>query len=395
MGRNRRTLVMLAMPLMAFCHGCGPPRPAADSPDARQLIDQMVKLEEIGAIDPTPEEVAKAQQVARVGRPAVPPLLKVMKHPSQRVRSRAALALGLIGDPRAVDALAREAVDPKGQSEYCESRLQAVIALGRIADPRAVPALKQAFTDDNRRFVRRAAARALARIGGSGLDVLKGSGNRREAAEGLAEMGERAIPLLAPLLKDEDDTVQRDAACSLCEIGTPQAVSAVLARPSAEWLVWFSAPLRAPEPLHTTVARALGRAGCAVTTAGLANAARDRNPDIRHLAAWALAQTDPESRALRTFEDPGKYWDHLRGESAVPIDPAAIPPLRALLADRDERVRRQAAFGLARSGDPAAIPVLKAAAGGGDKELAQAAADALEGIENARRPAASQPACQP
>ncbi|MFW5748549.1 MAG: HEAT repeat domain-containing protein [Chloroflexota bacterium] len=75
------------------------------------------------------------------------------------MRSRAALMLGKLGDPRAVDPLIR-ALDAPGH----QTPLNAAEALGKLGDPRAIePLLMLAASGRDR--TREAALRALERIG--------------------------------------------------------------------------------------------------------------------------------------------------------------------------------------------------------------------------------------
>ncbi|MFN2108401.1 MAG: HEAT repeat domain-containing protein [Anaerolineae bacterium] len=115
-----------------------------------------------------------ATALSKAGEPALQPLLEMLDHEQHPVRQMAALALGDIGDPRAVADLvkrlgdpqeavrqaiahslgkigAKEAVEPLLQSLEDEServRNAAVKALGLIGDPRALPALMRVMDED-------------------------------------------------------------------------------------------------------------------------------------------------------------------------------------------------------------------------------------------------------
>lgn len=75
------------------------------------------------------------------------------------VRAFAALALGRLGSPKAIDALSRLAEDEDGVVRW-----HAVVALGDVGDPRAAPVLLKRLADPIP-FVRGHAAIALAEIG--------------------------------------------------------------------------------------------------------------------------------------------------------------------------------------------------------------------------------------
>jgi HEAT repeat protein len=74
------------------------------------------------------------------------------------VRGRAALMLGKLGDPRAVDPLIR-ALDAPGH----QTPLYAAEALGKLGDPRAIEALRQ-LAVNGRDKVRAAALAALEKL---------------------------------------------------------------------------------------------------------------------------------------------------------------------------------------------------------------------------------------
>ncbi|MBA7684037.1 hypothetical protein ES703_92426 [subsurface metagenome] len=88
----------------------------------------------------------------------------------------AAIALGIIGDSRAVEPL----IEYLEHSEDDHLRCDIVTALGRIGDKKATPALIEALLNDSYRHTRCEAARALGEIG-----------------------DKRAIPALEKALKDE------------------------------------------------------------------------------------------------------------------------------------------------------------------------------------------------
>ncbi len=136
--------------------------------------------------------------LGNIGDPgAVEPLIKALDDEDSFVRDFAARALGSIGDPRAVDPLIRAlrdasvlvrrsaakalesidnpvAVEPLIQSLDDESvlvRRSAAAALGSVADPRGTEPLVESLGDENI-AVRDAAAQALAEIGDAGIPVL-------------------------------------------------------------------------------------------------------------------------------------------------------------------------------------------------------------------------------
>lgn len=118
--------------------------------------------------------------------------------PDDNVRWRAAIALGVIGDPRAVPFLRKLVRDAKPFV-----RVKAVSALGHMEAFQALPDLAVAIGDPHF-HVRRAAALALGRVG------------RREA-----------IPALQRALHDPRPTVRANAVIGLGYIGRASGLKAV------------------------------------------------------------------------------------------------------------------------------------------------------------------------
>jgi HEAT repeat protein len=77
------------------------------------------------------ERQAAREQLAKIGRPAVPALLKALRMPNDHVRWEAARALGEIADPRAAPALVRTLEDEKAAVRWLAAT--ALITLGRNA----------------------------------------------------------------------------------------------------------------------------------------------------------------------------------------------------------------------------------------------------------------------
>jgi HEAT repeat protein len=95
------------------------------------------------------------------GEEAVRALIMAVKndHEDLIVRGRAALMLGKIGDPRAVQPLI-QALDAPG----LQTPLYAAQALGKLGDPRAVQPLLNLISSGNEK-VREAALESLKRLG--------------------------------------------------------------------------------------------------------------------------------------------------------------------------------------------------------------------------------------
>ena len=106
---------------------------------------------------------AAAPPAAAAGAPAPPQaqLVAYLDDPSSRIRRRAALALGRVGLPDAVEPLARRLEATETEPEV---RLMAAFALGLIGDPAAAAPLRLALEDPSPK-VRGRAAEALGRLG--------------------------------------------------------------------------------------------------------------------------------------------------------------------------------------------------------------------------------------
>jgi HEAT repeat protein len=196
--------------------------------------------------DPRPE--AAMQELVRIGKPAVKPLIVVLNDPDSWRRGEAADVLGEIGDPRAITPLlsvlgtdridsvraaaaralghipgrrttalllqALNAMDPA-------VRREAALALGRRKAREAIAPLTQRFGDrgwDGRlpmETVGEAAATAIAGYGETGYNLLlkaltsPTSRVRRDAIHGLASRKDtRVIPVFISLLQDPDYDVR-------------------------------------------------------------------------------------------------------------------------------------------------------------------------------------------
>jgi HEAT repeat protein len=121
-------------------------------------------------------------------------------------------------------------IDALRHKKDWQVRRDAAIALGRIGDAKAIQALEHALVDEQN-HVRAAAVRALATMDGIDFDILKyflhddSELVRWEAARALGRIGdERAVEPLLEALQDERTYVRRGAAWALGEIGDARAV---------------------------------------------------------------------------------------------------------------------------------------------------------------------------
>jgi len=148
-------LLALAVGLFAECPPAGAKSPAPSAADASSPEALCLLL----ASDDAGVRTEAAQALARLGRPAVPHLLWAFRGGRPDVQEAAAPALGAIGDPAAVPALA----EALARSPYVAVRWQATQALAQIGGADAEQALLGALRDRDR-TVRLAAVEALGRI---------------------------------------------------------------------------------------------------------------------------------------------------------------------------------------------------------------------------------------
>jgi len=120
--------------------------------------------------------------LVKIGEPAVPSCITLLRDDEWRVRYRAAEALGFIGDGEAYAPLTAALGDEKDHVRYMAAK-----GLGLLGDPRAVECLQGVQRDENE-FVRRSAATSLGKIGGA--DALRAL---RLALEDEADSGVREV----------------------------------------------------------------------------------------------------------------------------------------------------------------------------------------------------------
>jgi HEAT repeat protein len=194
------------------------------------LIDRLCSLKVLWS---RPGRRAVENELAALGPAAVPELLEALRPTLKRMlltvatgrdpACHAAWALGRIGDPRAVEPLAR--IMRGGQSQIARA---AADGLGLLGDRRAVPHLvrllhgRRPDSLDERYF---AAARALARLAGADeVDTLSRALytiSRSTTADSLEKLKTAA---------------QRGIVACLRDIGDPRAVRCLLARGNTQFV---------------------------------------------------------------------------------------------------------------------------------------------------------------
>jgi HEAT repeat protein len=193
-----------------------------------------------------------AESLAMIGAPSVEPLISALEHPDGDVRWKAAIALGEIKDPRAIGPLIRQLSDT---DRFVKSRVAhalgmigapavhtlirtllegdgnlrwgAAIALGRIKDPQAVEPLIRALADKYEN-VRAEAATSLAAIGKPAIAPLiwflkhSEGGMRIEVMNALGELhANDAIEPLVQMLEKANEEERQAIAATLDTILAP------------------------------------------------------------------------------------------------------------------------------------------------------------------------------
>jgi cyclophilin family peptidyl-prolyl cis-trans isomerase/HEAT repeat protein len=349
------------------------------------------------ARDPTPLSSAAALElvtaVARLGGAPAPAFLSSVmdggtfgdRDDAVYLARRAALESWRLGPRAPVDALLGLVGDRTEDTRYA-----AVFSLGRVHARAAGARILDAVTDKDSPAVRAVAARALIRsyADSAGLEpdavvdlLLRGlndpdPGVRIQSLRSLATFHPgRAVAKVLPLLEDQADNVQVQAAQVLGDLPGTDAV-AELSR--------IAGGTRGSFARRREAFLALARLDSA---AYAAQAPRyESSGDWRERAAaaagWARFRgSDPgrflADRDARVVAATLQAW----GDRAEGADPSFVAACRGLLTSADAAVRSLAADGVARAADPADIPALIAAfRRAGRDSFPEAALSALGGL---------------
>jgi HEAT repeat protein len=302
-----------------------------------------------------------------------PQLIKALSHRNDGVRERAAAALGILKETRAVDHLVSALKDP-----HWLVRIRAAQSLGQIGDGRAVDPLIGVLTDVN---VREAAIKALAEIvddrSVDGLiSALKNPDAyvRWTAAAALGQKHDpRAVGPLISALKDsigstkEDESFVHAAADkAIKEIGLP-ADPTILAQYAVAKQDWDKAVSFGRDAVELLIA-ALKDGGWEVRKGAASSLGKIR--DARAVEPLISLLKDRESYGIR--EGAAKALGEIG-------DCAAIQPLIAAVRDKDSHIRKPAGEALAKIG-LASVEPLVAMLDDGDSEVCSIAREALAQI---------------
>ncbi len=331
--------------------------------------------------------------------------IKNLENEQDRIREKAAVRLGQIGAPGAVNALIHVLGDANPRV-----REKAAEALGKLKHPRAVEPLIKTFQDDTT-LVRCKAAEALGKIGDArAVDALsevfeKSDVEVRWEAERILgdRGGTQTIHMESKTIRKGNKTIRKCVAWALGEIGDSKAVEPLMIASGAEHssVRWEAITalgkirnFRSIEPLISVLKdknasvrqeaiRLLGKFGDAKAVESVLPALNDPNPEIRGEAAEALGKirdpraVEPLAVSLEQDED----W-YVRGEAAEALcrinDVRALEPLsKALVKDEHWFVRATAVRFLGKIGDIRCIKPLIETLSDDDKQIRIGATRAL------------------
>jgi len=266
------------------------------------------------------------------GENAVEPLIKVLtSDENSDVRGNAAWALGDIGDERAVEPLYHALNDKKIYPQR-----QAAIALRKIGGKKtAAKALKKIT---GRVTLPEISDQEITRLTNN---LVSENGNlRNRAFEALQKAGDAAVQPLIKALEHENLMIRRQAAEALGMINTQGCIQALLnifSDPRSEMFC------RAEYALWLKGEQAV---------MSLINRLRDKDPKVRSRVAIALGHmiykrmADPSNRI---WLDPSSIdiTDNIRNDINVGrVRSQASSPLKEMLKDKDESVKKYASYAL-------------------------------------------------
>lgn len=291
-----------------------------------------------------------ARALVRVGKTAVPGLLKLLNDSNNDLHQRALAILQKLGvepmtetylrpvaygkwkDLDGVGAPTLTVLDAELKDVNRGKRYTAVLTLANFCDARAVPGLTTALVDTDRE-IRETATRALVKIKAGAVDHLletlrNGPAElRAKAAVVLGYIGaNRARDPLVAALKDADPGVRGAAAEALAAYQDARTIAPLLAL------------LRDPQAqVRFSVVGTLWRISSPQVIDGLVSALRDPDSSTRKRAAQALGNIGSErvlGPLLRLFEEDRE----VRLEAALAVakihPPRGIRPLLAVAADQ-------------------------------------------------------------
>jgi HEAT repeat protein len=292
-----------------------------------------------------------AHALGKIGEPAVKPLAAAFKYKDKDVHQYGAIALGVIGDSRAVESLS----DILKKNESAKVRRWAAWALGRIKDEAAVKQLSEALSDNDFN-VRKHATLALAEIKAPETveNIILGLGDRnwevrRASALALGNIKDdiAVIPLIASF-KDDESEVRDEAKRALGKIGEP-AVELLIAALDDENLL-----------VRKYAAKALGTIKAESSVEPLIKKLNDKKSKIRKSAVSALGGIEDEKAIRELVNVLKKDNPAIRNSVTFALIKTGAPSVSHILKDakQDKSIREQAITFLGELGDAQAVDFL-------------------------------------
>jgi len=305
--------------------------------------EKVQNIDELIAAFGTPDWEKAIESLAKIGEPAVKPLVEALiDYSSHRYKPyRAALALGRIGSPRAEEALLM-ALSAEGTQDYVYRGI--FLALAEIGSERAERAIQKIVRNKNLdRTVRGLAADALSHFS-----------------------TEESFQTLTETIDDDDEFVRNFAAGALAKIGSPRSMNALIERLGKEHGLL----------LNSSVREAVERASPQTVTGILIDALRSEEWFIWQSAAQLLSKMErnAESQLLAALGSPDL---RTKRKSALLLGECgsekAVEALIGMLGDPEEMVRDEAAVSLTMIRSERSIPLLIDALKRGSPEIRQQA----------------------
>ena len=285
------------------------------------------------------------QSLTKFKGPAVDTLTEFLHARESDVRFKAVKALGTFHDPRAVDALLAAVDDPA-----CLCAQEAIRSLIELKDPRAMQPLFDPPVSLS-------------------IDL------RFQLMDALKSFGPSASDFLIVKLDDPDAKVEERAALLLGSMNDTSAVPTLVTH------------LRSPNPIiRQSAASALMEITDPSIANSLAEALKHGSPDERESTACLLGQLG-DHRALKPLIAVANSNDRFGHRFCAVTglgnigDRRAIPALTATLRDSDENLRRLSAASLSQFKDARVVPLLTTALKDNSSEVQKAAANSLRWID--------------